>query len=136
MSNTLEPQERLWRGAVEGLAADVIASLDTDPSAAPEPYAERVAWAAQLLEREARRVGHRGVPEASKSEWKYGIDPDKLYKAKEAAPYLGVETARSVYRMGRRPGSRGLKATRTGPNGGNTRFRGTDMIEYLDRRAS
>ena len=135
MSTTLDPQERLWRSAVEALAADVIERLDADPSTAPEPYADRIAWAAQLLEREARRVGRRGQTEALESEKKYGIDPDKLYTAEEAAPHLGVKTARTVYRMGRRPGKRGLKATRTGPNGGVTRFRGSHLIEYLERAA-
>jgi hypothetical protein len=134
MGNTLNPQERLWRANVEALVAAVIDRLDADPSTATQTYAERVAWAAQLLEREARRVGGRARKVADPNEWKFGIDPNRLYTAPEAAPLLGLKTAKTVYRMGRR--AKGLQATRTGARKGKTLYRGAHLIAYLDGKAA
>lgn len=140
MSTAIEPQERLWREANWTLATKVITRLDMDPDAAPDSYAERLAWAAQLLEREARKAGMRGKANGASEPgaWKYGIDPNKLYTAQETAPLLGLTaktSAKAVYKLGRLPQGRGLTATRVGAKSGRTKFRGQHIIEYLERKS-
>lgn len=130
MSSTIDPKERHWRSGVEALAAEVIGLLDSDPTGAPGDYSGRVAWAASLLNQEAERTGGAAV-DPNGPENKYGIIPTKLYKASETAPLIGVKDAKAVYTLGRQPGK--LKATRTGPRSGNTRFLGAHIIDYLER---
>lgn len=141
---TLSPRERLWREAVSRLAREVIQHVAPDPTAKLGfDYAEQVAYAAELLKAEAQRAVGELVTTAEEpapaapatdGEPPYGgINPDKLYTAKEAAPLIGIKHPRTLYTMGR---SNRIAVTRTGPKRGNTRFKGSDLIEYLEAGSS
>jgi hypothetical protein len=60
-----------------------------------------------------------------------GIEPTRLYTAKEAAALIGIKNEKTIYRMG---SSKKLAVTRTGPKGGTTRFLGSDLIHFLASR--
>lgn len=134
MSMALDPRERLWREANSELIAQVIARLAPD-MAAPSDYAEILGLAARLCAEEAEAAGKPVdlTPPAVATEAEehpYGINPETLYTAPDAAPLIGIQCVNTLYTMARRP--HGPMATRTGPKHGITLFRGRDLIAYLE----
>lgn len=59
------------------------------------------------------------------------LHPERLYDAKAVAEYLGIQRD-TVYKIS----DRHLKRTRIGPSRGRTKFRGRDVIAYIDRMQS
>lgn len=59
------------------------------------------------------------------------IDPDRLYRVPEAAELLDLHP-KTVYAIPERM----LKRTRVGPKRGSVKFRGRDLLTYLDGKVA
>ena len=59
------------------------------------------------------------------------IAPDRLYSPEQVAHYLGITSTRAAKTVLSIPD---LPRTNAGPNGGMPRYKGSDVLKWMDRR--